>query len=63
MAGSHFTPHDDDLLIRLATAAGRALEAICDLDAAARLLRKVHAFGANGTATHRLRRTPESEPL
>lgn len=64
VAGSDFTPHDEDLLIRLATAAGRALEAVCDLDAAARLLRNVHAFSrtaAHGSAAPYLRvRTPMS---
>ncbi|GAA2270627.1 hypothetical protein GCM10010149_10030 [Nonomuraea roseoviolacea subsp. roseoviolacea] len=45
VAGRDFGDHDEHLLSRLATAGGRALEAASGLDAAARLLRGVHAFG------------------
>ncbi|WP_214324024.1 hypothetical protein [Nonomuraea sediminis] len=43
-AGRGFRERDEHLLGRLAAAAGRALEAACELEAAARMLRGVQAF-------------------
>ncbi|MBA2889977.1 hypothetical protein [Nonomuraea soli] len=49
VAGTELNRNAEDLLIRLATAAGRALEAAGDLEAAARMLRGVQAFTAAGS--------------
>ncbi|MFB9880600.1 hypothetical protein ACFFMN_21855 [Planobispora siamensis] len=43
-AGRPFDHRDEDLLVRFATAAGRAMEAARGFEAATRLLRSVHAF-------------------
>ncbi|MEU8110039.1 hypothetical protein AB0C18_40665 [Nonomuraea muscovyensis] len=49
VAGRDFGECEEHLLSRLATAAGRALEAASGLEAAVRILRGVHAFtGADG---------------
>ncbi|MDR8409334.1 hypothetical protein MTP10_11350 [Nonomuraea sp. 3-1Str] len=53
VAGRDFGDHDEHLLSRLATAGGRALEAASGLEAAARLLRGVHAFGEGRPAPTR----------
>ncbi|MBG0833031.1 hypothetical protein HS041_35600 [Planomonospora sp. ID67723] len=44
VAGRPFDHRDEDLLVRFATAAGRALEAAHGFEAATRILRSVHAF-------------------
>ncbi|GAA5075831.1 GAF domain-containing protein [Thermocatellispora tengchongensis] len=44
VAGRRFGEQDEDLLVRFAAAAARALEAASGFEAAARLLRAVHAF-------------------
>ncbi|MEU4548983.1 hypothetical protein [Nonomuraea dietziae] len=44
VAGGRFTDREEHLLGRLALACGRALEASRGLEAAARMLRSVHAF-------------------
>ncbi|GGK66895.1 hypothetical protein Ppa06_23530 [Planomonospora parontospora subsp. parontospora] len=44
VAGRRFDHRDEDLLVRFATAAGRALEAAQGFEAATRMLRSVHAF-------------------
>ncbi|GAA3447256.1 hypothetical protein [Planomonospora venezuelensis] len=44
VAGRPFDHRDEDLLVRFATAAGRAVEAARGFEAATRLLRSVHAF-------------------
>ncbi|GAA2372176.1 hypothetical protein [Nonomuraea africana] len=46
VAGGRFTDREEHLLGRLALACGRALEASRGLEAAARMLRSVHAFTA-----------------
>ncbi|MBG0816793.1 hypothetical protein [Planomonospora sp. ID82291] len=44
VAGRGFDHRDEDLLVRFATAAGRAMEAAQGFAAAVRMLRSVHAF-------------------
>jgi hypothetical protein len=44
VAGRRFDHRDEDLLVRFATAAGRAMEAAQGFEAATRMLRSVHAF-------------------
>ncbi|GAA3113691.1 hypothetical protein GCM10010466_00980 [Planomonospora alba] len=44
VAGRRFDHRDEDLLVRFATAAGRAMEAAHGFEAAVRMLRAVHAF-------------------
>ncbi|MFC4062147.1 hypothetical protein ACFOWE_27915 [Planomonospora corallina] len=44
VAGRCFDHWDEDLLVRFATAAGRAMEAAHGFEAAVRMLRAVHAF-------------------
>ncbi|TYB60203.1 hypothetical protein FXF51_31905 [Nonomuraea sp. PA05] len=44
VAGRAFDEHDEELLVRFATAAARALEAHRDVETAVRMLRGVHAF-------------------
>ncbi|GGS55861.1 hypothetical protein GCM10010156_13000 [Planobispora rosea] len=46
VAGRLFDHRDEDLLVRFATAAGRALEAARGFEAATRILRSIHAFNA-----------------
>ncbi|MFI6601074.1 hypothetical protein ACIBHX_32915 [Nonomuraea sp. NPDC050536] len=48
-AGRGFCERDEHLLGRLSAAAGRALEAACELEAAARMLRGVQAFSRLGS--------------
>ncbi|MCK2215899.1 hypothetical protein MF672_019160 [Actinomadura sp. ATCC 31491] len=50
VAGGDFDDHDEEFLVRFATAAGRMLEAHRDLQAAVRLLRAVQAFAVPGAA-------------